>query len=195
MIFSYGFLERTASSAREMLLSLDIPTDDPLRFAKKAVARQPPGVRLYASRTGEIGWESKYVWWACANKEDGLEFEFARRHDGTRQLHVLWKGNELDPAKLQDVLLSDTLQDIYRLRAVITIQQRLEEQGRQMEQSEAVLEQYGLPLTGRPAAFDTISKLQSLEGQLLSGAYEALENEVGGNLSYLSLYLQQADPA
>lgn len=193
MVFSYGFIERTASSAREMFLSLDIPLDDPLRVAKKAIARQAPGVRLFMDNSGQIGWESKYIWWACTNEEDGLEFEVAQKTDGTNELHALWKGTAFDPASLEDILLSDELRDIYRLRAVVTMQHRLEEQGRRMGGSEETLQLNHNALTTQAAAFQTIRQLHFLEGQLLSRAYEALEKEVSVRL-FLSRYLQQTNP-
>ncbi|KAL8688660.1 MAG: hypothetical protein Q9224_004825, partial [Gallowayella concinna] len=34
MLFSYGFIEDTMTSARELFLDLDIPDDDPLKVAK-----------------------------------------------------------------------------------------------------------------------------------------------------------------
>ena len=39
MLFSYGFIEDTMISAKELFLDLDIPDDDPLKPAKKAYLR------------------------------------------------------------------------------------------------------------------------------------------------------------
>ena len=72
MIFSYGFLEEHASSAREVFLGLSFPSDDPLKMAKIRFAEEAPGVRLYVDEADHIQWESTYIWWACVNHEDGL---------------------------------------------------------------------------------------------------------------------------
>ena len=70
MVFSYGFLEEGASSAREMFLSLSIPADDPLRMAKISYAEEAPGVRVFANEGGLVQWDSNYLWWAFDRLED-----------------------------------------------------------------------------------------------------------------------------
>ena len=189
MMFSYGFLEPAASSAREVLLNLAIPDDDPLKVAKKMVAQHAPGLRLYVSNAGQVCWESKYLWWICVNEEDGLDFKVSQTIDGDRQLQPLWKNAELDPNKLEEVLLSDHLRDMFRLRAVITIQQRLEQQGRNLVQTAHLLLQPESHDGGSTEPYEAIQKLRTLEEELLSDAFNELEEQVCWPKS-LSLYLQ-----
>ena len=59
MLFSYGFIEPTMKSARELFLDLEIPNDDPLRLAKKAVAQSAPGFRLFL-HDDSTDWESSF---------------------------------------------------------------------------------------------------------------------------------------
>ena len=178
MMFSYGFLEPAASSAREILLNLAMPDDDPLKVAKKLVAQHAPGVRLYVSNTGKVCWESKYVWWVCVNEEDGLDFKVLQTIDGDRQLQPLWKNAELNAQKLEEVLLSDHRRDVFRLRAVITIQQRLEEQGRKLLQTAHLLLQPDDHGGASTEAYKAIQKLRALEEELLGDAFSELEEQV-----------------
>lgn len=178
MIFSYGFLEAGATSARELFLDLEIPSDDPLRLAKKAMAREAPGVRLYISQDGTISWESSFVWWICVNEEDGLDFQVLQKTDGTRELAVTWNGKGLDPDGLQFTLSSGEMAEVFELRAVVTIQQRLEQQGAILQGSEEAYERALGQQYVRDEVWETIGRLRTLELDLLSSAFEALEDQV-----------------
>jgi hypothetical protein len=79
-------------------LDLDIPHDDSLRLAKKSADTEAPGVRLFIDSEGKPHWEGGYIWWACVNEEDGLDFRVAQETDGTRQLEVLWKYRRVSPS-------------------------------------------------------------------------------------------------
>src|SRR5436853_4284349 len=136
MIFSYGFVESGMTNARQLFLDLDIPTDDPLRMAKKAVCTEAPGVRLYTKEDGEIGWESKYVWWSCVNEEDGLEFRVLQAGNGGKELQVLWKGTELEPRSMSDALAKEPMRDIFQLRALVLLQERIGRQASELEDTE-----------------------------------------------------------
>jgi hypothetical protein len=178
MIFSYGFLEEHASSAREMFLGLSIPTDDPLRVAKIRFAQEAPGVRIYVDDSNQIHWESTFVWWACVNQEDGLDFRVERTIDGDMELKALWKDKELNAETLQSSLLDDRLRDVFALRAIVMIQQRIEQQGTKLAASE---DGFKDTLTGnqvRVPVYQTIGRLRALEMELLARAYEILETEV-----------------
>ncbi|KIW22547.1 uncharacterized protein PV07_12425 [Cladophialophora immunda] len=178
MIFSYGFLEEHASSAREIFLSLSIPSDDPLRLAKVRFAQEAPGVRIYVDDSDQVRWESTFVWWACINEEDGLDFRVEQTIDGGTELKALWKDNALaSDTSLQSILLADRLRDIFVLRAVVTIQARIEEQGSRLAGHE---EQYNNTVCSdqvRDSVYGAIGKLRSLEMELLTRAYQTLEEE------------------
>ncbi|KAF6240455.1 hypothetical protein HO173_001123 [Letharia columbiana] len=128
MLFSYGFIESTVKSARELFLDLSIPDDDPLKLAKKAVAQSAPGFRLFL-RGDSTDWESSFVWLLCVNEEDGLEIKLLQKNDGERELQASWKDKEItDMSNLVKLLKLEPLWDVFALRAIITCQNRVEQQ-------------------------------------------------------------------
>ncbi|EXJ83157.1 hypothetical protein A1O1_06776 [Capronia coronata CBS 617.96] len=179
MAFSYGFIEEHAISAREMFLSLSIPADDPLRLAKVRYAQEAPGVRIYIDESNQVRWDSTFVWWACVNQEDGLDFRVEKTVDGETELKACWKEADLSADALQSTLSQDELRDIFALRAVVMIQQRVEDQGMQLAASD---EDYERTLPDehvvRRSVYETIGRLRRLELDLLTRAYETLETEV-----------------
>ncbi|KIW39820.1 hypothetical protein, variant 2 [Exophiala oligosperma] len=182
MIFSYGFLEERADSAREMFLSLSIPADDPLRLAKIRFAQQEaaPGVRIYVDGDDKVRWDSTFVWWACVNQEDGLDFRVEQTVDGDMDLKATWKNGDLAAHELRAALLDDDrLRDVFVLRATVMVQQRVEEQGMRLAASE---EEYDQVLANddqiRPWVYKTIGRLRKLELDLLTRAFQTLEQEV-----------------
>lgn len=178
MIFSYGFLESSVDNARQLFLDLDIPLDDPLRMAKKAVCTEAPGVRLYTRADGEICWDSKYVWWSCVNQEDGLDFRVLQTNAGGKELQVQWKETELEPGRLADRLADDSMHDVFELRAIVLLQQRVERQVSELEDTEEHFSE-AVHLSGiRLATWETIRRLRDLELELLAEAYQSLQGQV-----------------
>jgi hypothetical protein len=177
MAFSYGFLEEHARSAREMFLSLSVPTDDPLRVAKIRFAQEAPGVRIYVDDSDQVRWESTFVWWACVNEEDGLDFAVEQTVDGDTELKALWKGSELKAEALQATLLQDRLRDVFVLRATVMIQQRVEEQGMLLAASEDLFANTVPNGQVRQSVYETIGRLRTLELELLTRAFGSLEQE------------------
>jgi hypothetical protein len=178
IIFSYGFLESRVNNARQLFLDLDIPTDDPLRMAKKAVFKEAPGVRLYTKEDGEIGWESKYVWWSCVNEEDGLDFRVLQANDGGKELEVHWKKTEIEPGSLADMLAKDSMWDVFQLRAVVVLQERIERQASELEDTEEQSAEAIHLSDVRPTTWETIRRLRGLELEFLAGAYQSLQGQV-----------------
>ncbi|KAH0848981.1 hypothetical protein AYO21_07490 [Fonsecaea monophora] len=178
MLFSYGFLEEHANSAREIFLNLSIPSDDPLRLAKIQFAQAAPGVRIYVDDSNQVQWESTFVWWACINEEDGLDFRVEQTIDGDTELKASWKGQALaTDTLLQSVLLADHLRDIFVLRATVTIQERIEDQGSRLAECEEQYDNTDCSDQVRHSVYGAIGKLRSLEMELLTRAYETLEGE------------------
>lgn len=178
MVFSYGFLEAEAQSAREVFLNLALPDDDPLRLAKIRYANEAPGVRLFVDDAGAFQWDSSYVWWACVNEEDGLDFEVLQTVDGQRELKATWKGKEFEAHELKSRLMEDELRDLFVLRATVLIQERAELQGLKIAQTEDQFEQSKGQSGVRETISNTIQRLRSLELDLVTLAYETLEAEV-----------------
>jgi hypothetical protein len=182
MIFSYGFLERDVVDARQLFLDLDIPDDDPLKPAKKAVCNAAPGFRLFTPSGSSTDWESPFVWWACINEEDGLEFRVLQLNDGGRELKAAWKGNDVESSEqLQDMLKKDSLWHVFLLRAVVTLQERVSSQLCQLQASEGYVqgwfERSGNPRI-RVSVRDMATKLRNLEMNHLGKGFRDLEAKV-----------------
>lgn len=175
-IFSYGFLDEGATSARELFLTLDIPLDDPLRVAKRVAAQEAPGVRLFVDSGGTIQWEGALVWWAVVNEEDGLDFQMIQSQDGTRELKTLWRNEVFLPTDFRDRIAADDRFDIFHLRATILVQQRVEAQGGELTASQEDFE--NASQRAAPSVRNVLNKLRNLELDLLTDAHEALENKV-----------------
>ena len=179
MVFSYGFLDPATNSAREMFLSLSIPSDDPLRLAKMRFSETVPGVRLYVDQAGNIGWESDFVWWACINEEDGLDFQVLQSNDGQKELKAVWKGNEMESNDLKRLLMEDELRDVFVLRSLVVLQLRVERQGIEISDSQATFDAAKHATGVRETTWELMNRLRNLELELLTAAFETLEAEVG----------------
>lgn len=172
MIFSYGFLEAEMASARDIFLDLEIPDDDPLKRAKNAVADCLPGVRLTDSES-EFIWESEFVWIICVNEEDGLQFKIAQELNGEQQLQMSWLDRELSEiAQLKDLLRQSPLWDVFQLRAISILQDRVEQQLRSLYSFDTCEE------VNSPIDITLMKRLRVLETGLLEKAYEWFEDEV-----------------
>ncbi|KAL3493413.1 hypothetical protein BJX62DRAFT_223867 [Aspergillus germanicus] len=186
MVFSYGFLDAKKNDTRQIQLDLDIPDDDPLGMAKMAFCREIPGVRIFgqttSSGTVETRWESPIVWWACVNEEDGLEFAVLQSNDGSKQLKITWKGEDVEtPHHLRDLLAADPSWDIFQLRAAVLILERLETQLFILKTTEGMISDINdsedMRALFRPEVFNTVTKLRQLEGELLDMAINDLEKQ------------------
>lgn len=176
MLFSYGFIEDTMTSARVLFLDLDIPDDDPLKLAKKAISKSAPGFRIFWE-SGTIGWEGDFVWLVCVNEEDGLDFRLLQTVDGQRELKVYWRDDEmLDVTKLRSLLEEDRLWDVFHLRAIATLQGRIEQQLLSLQRTEASVSISEHQTEG--SVYHTIVKLRDLEEKLMLQAYEDFEDKV-----------------
>lgn len=130
MLFSYGFLESDRESAETLFLSLAIPSEDELRAAKMEIADCAPGVKIVDAGDGEVDWKGEFVWLLCVNADDGLRFEIARTVDGEEVVQAFFGETELTggAAQLYTLLGKSEVWDVYRLRAVAILQQRVFEQ-------------------------------------------------------------------
>ncbi|KAL8963179.1 MAG: hypothetical protein Q9183_005047 [Haloplaca sp. 2 TL-2023] len=173
MVFSYGFLEEAMTSARELFLDLDIPDDDPLKLAKKAVLKSAPGFKLF-EKDGSIDWVGDFVWLSCVNEEDGLDFRVLQTNDGEKELKVHWKDDELtDVAKLQSLLEADPIWEVYLLRAIATLQGRVEQQILSLENTSPSPTIPELDVDKNVG--QTIMRLRGLEEKMLLRAYQHFE--------------------
>ncbi|KAL5042516.1 hypothetical protein BDW71DRAFT_144637 [Aspergillus fruticulosus] len=206
MVFSYGFLDSERSDAKQIFLDLDIPDDDPLRMAKTAFCRETPGLRISSKPRDSDGaqtyWESPIVWWACVNEEDGLEFAVLQNNDGSKELTMTWKTQEVkSPNHLEDILAAEPLWDVFRLRAVVLVLERLETQFFMLQTTERMVSDIrqsdDMLAIFRPEVFNTVTKLRDLEGQLLETAIRDFEKQRDGLMMSESVraYLSQQQSA
>lgn len=166
------------TSARELFLDLDIPDDDPLKLAKKAVSKSAPGFRLFC-QDGSIGWESSYVWLIVLNEEDGLQFKLLQKSNGERELQATWKDEVVqDMSKLESLAQNEPLLDVFNLRAIMTLQTRVEQQLFRLEGSKKYIEELLEDETIEETTRDNAERLRDLEETLMLHAYEDFESKV-----------------
>lgn len=177
MLFSYGFIEEGATSARELFLDLDVLDDDPLKLAKKAVSNSAPGFRLF-DNNGHVSWEGPFVWLLCINEEDGLEFQLLQKNDGERELKVFWRGAEMsDLSKIATLLREDPKWPLFELRATVVVRDRVKKQLVILDNSKTDI----VPVDGpvkEHTAIHYATKLRVLEETLMLQAYDEWENKV-----------------
>ena len=186
MLFSYGFIEQTVTSARELFLDLTIPDDDPLKLAKEAVAHSAPGFRLFI-HDDSTDWESSFVWLLCVNEEDGLDFKVLQNNDGERELQASWKDEEItDMSNLFTRLKLEPLWDIFELRAIATLQSRVEQQIIRLESSKESVDELTTIGEIEHDICENAMQLRDLEEKLLLHAYEDFENKVFEDVQWTS---------
>ena len=178
MLFSYGFIESTVRSARELFLDLHIPDDDPLKLAKKAVAQSAPGFRLFL-HDDSTDWESSFIWLLCANEEDGLDFKLLQNNDGERELQASWKDEEItDMSNLVTLLKQEALWDVFELRATTVLQRRVEQQLLRLEGSRNSVNELLIIGEIDNDIGENAMRLRDLEEILLLHAYGDFETKV-----------------
>lgn len=178
MLFSYGFLEETMTSAKELYLDLDIPNDDPLKIAKMLVFKTAPGFRIF-SQGDTIGWEGPFVWLLCVNEEDGLEFKVLQSNDGERELRVLWNDCEIaDVSGLELLLQADPKWDIFKLRAAVILRDRIAQQLSILKASTVDPTKVSFVTQQSAQIWHLITKLRDLEEELMHQAYYVLDQRV-----------------
>lgn len=179
MIFSYGFIEDDMETARELFLDLVIPDHDPLKHSKAMLADCPPGFKIFETNT--IDWAGEYVWLICVNEEDGLRFKIQQTVDGDQELVATWKDQEIESFdNFKDVLQQDDMWDIFQLRAVVVLQERVASQLTELYQAEEQIEHMdcreGSGVRDRPRQLSI--QLRQLECDLLEKAYSFFEDQV-----------------
>ncbi|MCJ1250822.1 hypothetical protein MMC30_008050 [Trapelia coarctata] len=185
MLFSYGFIDPNLSDARTMFLDIGIPPDDPLAAAKTAAFDAPPGFRLFidpASSAWEtkVAWYGPFVWLQCINEEDGLTIKLAQLRNGDTELKKFWKGREVkDIMALERALAADKMLDVFRLRAYVSMNARINAQIKMLEET------YNRFWGGDAGGFEgrsevkgVVGRLGDLEGRLLRLAAEQFDGMI-----------------
>ena len=182
MLFSYGFLDDDMDSAQMLFLGLPIPGSENLRAAKARVADCAPGFRLVDTYES-VDWTGDFVWLLCVTEEDGLRFELARTVDGNEEeMQALFGDHELTggAAQLHALLRESELWDVYHLRAIAILQQRIYDQLQVLytTQDDSEATPYGEGEPVRESVYEHAMRLRKLEFELLSKAYEFFEDKV-----------------
>jgi hypothetical protein len=182
MLFSYGFLDEGMETAETLFLSLSLPEGDVMRAAKMQAAECAPGFKLIDAGDGEVDWKGEFVWLLCVGEEDGLHFDVARTIDGEEEIHGFFKEHELSggAAELYRLLGQSEMYDLYRLRAVTILQQRVFDQMQVLYASQEDMEEVprGDGTEVRQQVYDQAMKLRRLEFELMERAYEDFEKQV-----------------
>ncbi|CAK4032491.1 Hypothetical predicted protein [Lecanosticta acicola] len=197
MLFSYGFIEEQMDTAETLFLSLMIPDSDVSKSAKMKVADCAPGFKIIdvcgepvpaekrshqnEETGGDIDWSGDFIWLLCVGSEDGLEFELARTVDGQEELQATFNGQELKrgASDLHRHLVQSQLWPVYRLRAMVILQQRVFDQLQVLYGSQDAVEAtpHGDGTGIREPQYQQALKLRSLEFELLNKAYEDFEKQ------------------
>ncbi|KAL9100870.1 MAG: hypothetical protein Q9163_003814 [Psora crenata] len=180
MLFSYGFVEDDMRSARELYLDLDIPADDPLKLAKKASSKTAPGFRLY-ERGRSVDWDGSFVWLFCVNEEDGVQFKplpSISGRDSEAAVEVFWKGLRIKSlAELRQRLEKDVMWDVFHLRAITTLQDRVEQQLLRLESGGSHGQAVGSIGGVRAESGACAMEVRDLEETMMLSAYEEYEHQ------------------
>ena len=168
MLFSYGFIPEGMENAQSIFLDLDIPDDDPLKFAKKSAFDVAPGFRV-SMYQGTTTWLGPFVWLQCINEEDGLQFRVVQTNEGEKELTVSWKGEVIRGIlALEDCIKNDRSFTLFQLRAITVLQQRIQDQLSKLHTSIQKFEKSVKDWSGLgPRVVEYASRLRDLENKLL----------------------------
>jgi hypothetical protein len=156
-----------------MFLDLDFQDDDPLRPAKKYVTTAAPGFRIF-EKDDAIDWESDFIWLVVVNEEDGLDFKVRQTTDGKREIQAFWKEHDLDMTKLRGYIEEDPAWDVFQLRAIVLLQNRVEMQIETLRETEGAKH----VATMRDVPWRLAGRLRNLELAMLERAVSMFESQV-----------------
>jgi hypothetical protein len=190
-------------SAETLFLSLAVPDEDPSKGAKMKFAQCAPGFKLidtcdrHADETsdsgtasGDIDWTGDFIWLLCVGQDDGFNFQLARTVDGPEEVEATFDGEVLSDARdLRRKLSQSSLWDVYRLRAVVVLQQRVYDQLQVLYSTQEDVERQHDASTVGEAQYHLAMKLRRFEFELLEKAHEDFERQVSPSilLSHCSL--------
>jgi hypothetical protein len=179
MLFSYGFIDEQ-STTKGLVLTLEPFPDDPLGKAKAAAFSDPPVVRLFVEQD-KIGWESPFLYLMCLNEEDGLEFKVLQQTDGSRShLKVFWQESDVTDAtnKFEFLIAEHPLKDVFQLRAVALLQDRIRQQLERLYESEDAVESLAISGLLTPELQRNALQLRKSEAALLEEAFTTVGVQV-----------------
>jgi len=180
MVFSYGFVDEGIDKD-SLVLGLHPLSDDPLGKTKIAAFSGRPVVRI-SSEASAVEWSSPFLYFMCVNEEDGLEFRVLQQTDGLQsQLQVFWQDTDVtdSTADFEQHITQHPLKDIFSLRAVCILENRLQEQLERLYATDDMSTIIETSMTEMDKGrFTTASKLRRRETTLLEKAFNGLNSQV-----------------
>ncbi|KAI9055571.1 hypothetical protein LZ554_000517 [Drepanopeziza brunnea f. sp. 'monogermtubi'] len=177
MLFSYGFIDEQSTS-KGLTLNIDPFPDDPLGKAKAAAFSKSKTLRIFGEE--DVSWESPFIYFMCLNEEDGLEFRVLQETDGSRgHLKVFWQGVDVTDGteKFESLIDKHELKDVFKLRAISILQDRIQQQLESLYQSEDAVEALAsTPVVSRDRQRSAMH-LRRSETSMLEKAYGAANQE------------------
>lgn len=177
MLFSYGFID-VQSDTSKIILPVEPFQDDPLAKAKVAAFPGLPTIRI-SLVDGVIEWDSPFLYLMCLNEEDGLEFKVLQQNDGSRSpLRVFWQGADVtEKTTTFEALVSHhEHEDIFRLRVVALLQDRIRQQLERLYESEDAVQSLATIIS--EGCQSTALPLREAEAGVLEEAFTALDMQV-----------------
>ena len=189
MLFSYGFIDQQ-QTRKVLVLTIDPFPDDPFAKAKISAFAGPRVVRLSADED-TLQWESKFLYLILLNEEDGLDFRVLQQTDGSRShLRVFWQGADVTDATatFEALVSGHPLSDVFQLRAVALLQDRIRQQLERLYESRDPVDLVADTVLVQPDRRDNATYLRKSETTTLEKAFAALEIQVcfliGENYDY-----------
>jgi hypothetical protein len=185
MLFSYGFIDEQSIN-KSLVLTLEPFPDDPLGKAKAAAFGGPPVLLIFIEED-DVQWDCPFLYFMLLNEEDGLEFRMLQQIDGTRsQLKVFWQGSDVtDATKTFESLISNhPLSDVFKLRAMALLQDRIRQQLERLYESEDEVELVADTPLVRPDRRSNAMLLRKSEKLTLEKAFAAADMQVSVALGH-----------
>ncbi|KAH9883284.1 SET domain-containing protein [Xylariomycetidae sp. FL2044] len=162
MLFSYGFID-SDSPVQGVVLPVEPFDDDPLAKAKTHIFKASRILKVRRDESGIPRWKSPFLWLACLNQEDGLDFRIVQQTDGSAHMVMFWQDEDVTerPGDMEDLIATHPLKQVFHLRAVTVIFDMFQ------SQLEKLLSEIS----------QAASRLRTLEEALLRDSLEVLDKE------------------
>ena len=156
----------------------------------------------------KIDWESPFIYWAVVNQEDGLDFTILQEQPDppttsqteeeqpppsnktTRTIQPLYQNQPFHPSSLPNLLTTSPQSDLFHLRALTLLLQRVRSQLEMLESSQQPFTEMEVEVAEqmeseqdetvliRPEVYNTIKQLRGLEMKFLKSVESELDVEV-----------------
>ncbi|TVY93002.1 SET domain-containing protein [Lachnellula willkommii] len=179
MLFSYGFINESSTS-KALVLPLEPFPDDPLGKAKLAAFAGKPVVRISVDQDS-VQWECPFLYLMCLNEEDGLDFKVLQETDGSRsQLKVFWQESDVTDiaGTFESLIGSHKLKDVFKLRAVALLHDRIRQQLERLYGSEETLQSLTDLAHVSPDFLKNAIQLRTRETELLQTAFAFVDMQL-----------------